>query len=434
MNRKTVLIALLHSLFCLYSLSSIDIQIDTCIPTPDPSPYYEELKEKLEIRFVGVEPPWIFWLSSHELYVYHSPLHWCYNLRTREYSRITEWEELTGYDNFAMPYDFARNDFITLTFGSVFKGGLKRAIVSLGKEPIIIDREAGYPGFSREITILKDSPNDSPRMQRWEKSLLGGFWLTNRPAIKDVDERFTYGDQTLLTLLDTEKHELYRIPKELFSARIDGSPNSVAISFDRFKIAVYLIAEQATPDSPLEGSDNIYILNVRYSGTVMKETQIYAQPSFDSESLGTIVPGKNVIVDSADNYMSYQGVEDYWYHIQDENLEGWVYGGELFIEGQDWKTRLEERGPLVPWENIEEYMKAEKSRYDSLKASSGNQGSDAASQAPAQTANTSHQIENDEAEKEHAFSRYIGVVSVISGILVFIILIVLIYIRKRKGH
>ncbi|AEJ19218.1 SH3 domain-containing protein [Gracilinema caldarium] len=428
MNRKTVLIALLHSIFCLSSLSSIDIQIDTCIPTPDPSPYYEELKDKLEIRFMGGSRPWVFWLSSHDLYVYYFHLHWCYNLRTRKYSRITEWEELTGYEHFADPDEFGRNDFIELSF--VFEGGLKRAIVSLGKEPIILDPKAVFPGFFREITIIKDSPG----MQRWEKPLLGGFWLTNRPEIKDVDERFTYGDQTLLTLLDTEKHELYRIPKELFSARIDGNPPSVAVSFDRFKIAVYLIAEQATPDSPLGGWGNIYILNVRYSGTVMKETKIYAQPSFDSESLGTIVPGKNVIVDSADNYMSYQGVEDYWYHIQDENLEGWVYGGELFIEGQDWKTRLEERGPLVPWENIEEYINTEKSRYDKLKASSGNQGSDASSQAPAQAANTSNQMLNDEDEKKNAFSRYIGVASVISGILVFITLVVLIYIRKRKRH
>ena len=72
-----------------------------------------------------------------------------------------------------------------------------------------------------------------------------------------------------------------------------------------------------------------------------------------------------LVTDTARYERREDGREDFWYQVNTDTQSGWVFGGDLRIEGDDWKKRLETRGRPVEWEELDEFLAS----YDKVEQS-----------------------------------------------------------------
>ena len=196
----------------------------------------------------------------------------------------------------------------------------------------------------------------------WEKSLLGGYSIVNAVVAVGDNTYFHEGEEFAVALKAPGTEELMILPQEYHSARNNGNYSMTAVSFDRFRLAIFsgviLKEEYNGPRWKIPLESGILVFNIEYEGTLLSEEKIYKSPSFDSDVIGLIEHETVVKVSEADNYEVLEsGKEDFWYYIEASHLSGWLHGTALLIENQTWQDRLEIRGPVLNWSQIEEVKK-----------------------------------------------------------------------------
>ncbi len=200
----------------------------------------------------------------------------------------------------------------------------------------------------------------------WEIPLLGLFSLVNSPNIDDVEELQLMDMQSIVSVKNLQTESITKNPKELYSVRNVGDTTKVAVSFDRFRIAMIGEVIQETEDDPLRLDNRVYILKVVYDGETVKDVQVYTEVDEINDTSDFLPIHTSVLVTDADHYeIREDGTEDFWYKIESGDTCGWVFGGDLLIEGYDWKNRLETRGRLIEWEQVDSLI--ESYRSDSSK-------------------------------------------------------------------
>jgi len=121
-------------------------------------------------------------------------------------------------------------------------------------------------------------------------------------------------------------------------------------SYDLFKLVTFVdkLYEEEKNFKPF-----ICICDVIYDGSVIKETSVYEEPTFDSKQLCKINTKSVFTVSKSANYEKEPNYQDFWYYISGQNFSGWVRGETLLIEGDTWKDRLALRGEYFTEEDIE---------------------------------------------------------------------------------
>ncbi len=94
-----------------------------------------------------------------------------------------------------------------------------------------------------------------------------------------------------------------------------------------------------------------------YDGTICVEASLRAEPGLSGAEL-VVLPADTplLVTDTALYERMEDGREDFWYQVNTDTQSGWVFGGDLRIEGDDWKKRLEKRGRLIEWEDLDDYF------------------------------------------------------------------------------
>ncbi|AHC14395.1 SH3 domain-containing protein [Salinispira pacifica] len=335
------------------SIYGIEVSLDREYNIPDPSQYFDELEPIFNSRRWSGSSPWVYWLASGDLFVFQGPFHWKLELENGQYSRLREWEAFTEYGFGTRPASFRNNDFIVLRYGSIFEGPRKAGIFSEQWEPLMIGTEFNEISLGR----IRRRVEDDRQPYGWHVDLLGEYSIINRPVVEDFDERITFGEfQTFLSLVGPENDMLYHIPTEFASLRIAGNYPSISVSFDRFRIAIVVIAEQIDQNTELKGVWKIYTLNVTYEARTDKDIQVFSSPGADSQIIGTVTSDIQLIAMDTANYERNGEIQDFWYQVKSNSIEGWVYGGDLLIEGNSWRDRLSNRGELIRWQEVPELV------------------------------------------------------------------------------
>ena len=140
------------------------------------------------------------------------------------------------------------------------------------------------------------------------------------------------------------------LPPGFLEFRGIGSQAFVAVSFDRFRLALkaqYIRRPEEIDEEYPESF--IFMMRVAYDGTLRVPADIRSEPSWESPITGWLNAGTVVKVQDANIYtLTDSGEEDFWYRVESDIHTGWVFGGSLIIEGEDWRERLEDRGrPLL---------------------------------------------------------------------------------------
>jgi hypothetical protein len=232
-----------------------------------------------------------------------------------------------------MAIAMARRDSAVLDYGPLFN--VKYAI---------FDNESGWQDIGEAsyeelvaYPIIDNSHINVELRYDWEYHLLGDYKLVPRP--------FLGRDDFGISLKEQQGKKLRRLPIELHEFRNIGNCSEVALSFDRFRVAVVGQIVRQKPDSPWELGWRVYLLRVTYEGEVQGPVKVYAAPSASSEEVGRLEANTRVRVTEAMNYEKDQhGRQDFWYRVEDGQASGWVFGGDLLIEGQTWTERLKLRG------------------------------------------------------------------------------------------
>jgi len=170
----------------------------------------------------------------------------------------------------------------------------------------------------------------------WRYVLYGGYTIEPGPTrdLEMLDVGLYRPDGPLVTTLPTEFHRLMNF----------GNYSMVAVTQDRFRIALIGQRVQRTPESRVKGGWDLFILAVAYDGSILNTTPLVRQPG-GAGRIRSLSPGATVsVVAAAEFHQSDEGAADYWYQVECASHTGWVFGGDLLIEGNTWEDRLEVRG------------------------------------------------------------------------------------------
>ena len=285
--------------------------------------------------------PELSWIGNDTLLYKQSPLYLSGYTVSGSFSRILEIEKyIVGkYDHLN---SVTQADAVAIAYGKSMGYEYLYGFYSTENGWIDIDRST----YDRLIMLPEDeefnrriinSP-DRELINFWEHRLLGGYAIVPSP-VYDVDN---YG----LSIHYSETMDWQIISPYFIELRSAGSPAFVAVSFDRFRLALtasYIrLAEPVDTDEP---QPFIFVMRVVYDGELRESEDIRSEPSWDSPITGRLNAGTEVKVQDADRYtVTDSGEEDFWYRVESGIHSGWVFGGSLIIEDEDWQGRLEDRG------------------------------------------------------------------------------------------
>jgi len=181
----------------------------------------------------------------------------------------------------------------------------------------------------------------------WGLPLYGGY--TVRPQVTQAEGppsplviHAPDGTQRLIS----EEFEKFDVVHQLFP---------IALDVTRFRLAVFAV----WVESELHGNDRgnrVWIFDIVYDGQVERTTVVRSEPGAAGVATAQLEAEASLKVTAAENYGSRNGGEDYWYRVETEDGIGWIHGTDLLIEGEDWRSRLADRGaPLSAEEIIERY-------------------------------------------------------------------------------
>ncbi len=277
----------------------------------------------------------IAWIGRTQLLYNRSPHYWGLDVTTGSFVRLPDVENrVEGISSGALA--MARADSAVLDYGRIFH--LKYAAFGYEYGWRDID-EATYEKLA--VHPIVNNPTPDPRLHYdWEYGLLGNYALVPRP-IYDSD---TCG----ISVREPKGSTLIKLPVEYYEFKNISSYAEVAISFDRFRIAVVgqIVRQKAT--GPYELGWRVYLLKAIYDGAAAVDATVHADPSSSSGEVGRIEKNTRLRATDAMNYETDKaGRQDFWYFVETDQTRGWVFGGDLLIEGQTWQERLQLRGEPV---------------------------------------------------------------------------------------
>lgn len=303
-----------------------------------PREYMMSIEPKMSLGF-----PEVTWIGRDKLLYRLSPLYWSGNIVSGNFSRISEIEKRA-------PTRFTDSTPVTQFDAAVIEHSKSMDEWVYGFYSV----QTGWIDIDRSMYLrLSQFPSDeeTKRLSRsadglifWKYRLLGGHVIVPRPAYDDINygPDITYG----LSIRHAETGELQMLPPGFLEFRGIGSATLVDVSFDRFRLA--LTAMYISPSEEIDEEyreSNIFVMRVVYDGTLRVPADIRSEPSWESPVTGRLNAGTVVKVQDADRYtLTDSGEEDFWYRVESDIHTGWVFGGSLIIEGEDWRERLEDRG------------------------------------------------------------------------------------------
>ena len=284
--------------------------------------------------------PQIAWIGRDKLLYERAPLYWSGDIISGNFSRISEIEKrtptwythsnpVTQFDAVAIEHSKSMDELL-YGFYSVQTGWID------------IDQNTFHlirlnPAFETD-EFGGELPFD------WEHPLLGGHAIVPRPVYEQDSIALSYNIG--FSLRHAETGELSILPPGFLKFRDFGNWSFAAVSFDRFRLA--LTAGDIRPSEEIDEEyrrSNIFVMRVVYDGTLRVLADIRSEPSWESPVTGRLNAGTVVKVQDADRYtLTNSGEEDFWYRVESDIHTGWVFGGSLIIEGEDWRERLEDRG------------------------------------------------------------------------------------------
>lgn len=336
---------------CLFSVFAIDISLVADFSGPSE----KELKEIIGEKYIGrkYSRPMIVWGENDTLIYEIDPYYLRLDTKSGTYTFIEElYEKLGTRHRFIST--FSSNDFMLFRYGDY--GSFAANYFGM------YDLNAGWKDISNieqynkmGRVLLSEEDLIGLMGLNVMEPLLGPYSLVPRPEITDFEELMLMDMQYLISLKDLQTGELTPLPKELESVRNDGL--RVAVSFDRFQLAIIGLVVQETQDVPLRLDSKVYILKIVYDGTLCVEASLRAEPGLSGAEL-VVLPADIplLVTDTALYERMEDGREDFWYQVNTDTQSGWVFGGDLRIEGDDWKKRLEKRGRLIEWEDLDDYF------------------------------------------------------------------------------
>jgi hypothetical protein len=318
-----LLFALSCSLLRLSPAAAIEIALAKSLGQPE----VPEGKAEWQLGFAQIA-----WIGRDKLIYNRTPHYWKLDVNTGEFTRILEIEQRVGEDS-SMGKAMARADSAVLNYGRLFS-----------KKYAVFDIKRGWKDIDqttyKKLAVYPIVENSEELHFDWEYRLLGDYRLVPRPIV--------HGDNCGLSLQEPRGGKLHRLPKEFYDFRNICSYAELALSFDRFRLAVVGEIVKQKPDSPWELGWRVYLLRITYDGSVESPVSLRSSPSASSEEVGRLEVNIRVRVTEAMNYDKDQADrQDFWYRVESGQASGWVFGGDLLIEGQSWSERLKLRGEPV---------------------------------------------------------------------------------------
>ena len=343
MMRQYITVAMVYGFISILPAAAIEIVDIRGLGNDEvPEIPWEYLRSNdIKLSFIFPE---IMWIGRDKLLYKISPLYWSGDIISGNFSRISEIE-----DHIPIRFDTDSRP-VTQFDAAVIKNWKSMDESVYGFYSV----QTGWIDIDRSMyRRLKRFPMDeeTKRLSRsadglifWKYRLLGGHVIVPRPAYYDIN----YGPVITydFSLRHAETGELQMLPPDFPEFRNIGSAACVAVSFDRFRLALTAghIRRPEGIDEEYPES-HIFVMRVVYDGTLRVPADIRSEPSWESPVTGRLNAGTVVKVQDADIYtLTDSGEEDFWYRVESDIHTGWVFGGSLIIEGEDWGERLEGRG------------------------------------------------------------------------------------------
>lgn len=275
----------------------------------------------------------ISWIDRDILLYKRTPLYWQVDIDTGTFLRLTAVEDnITTRTSGA--YSVQQADSALIDHGNIFEG-LMYGFYSVKTGWIDINR-AVFDHLWLQPTFV----NPEVRAQLaydWEYRLLGGHTIIPRPIYGSGDIGVS------LKQADTGKIEI--LPTGFFEFRDNGNYTLTAVSFDRFRIALVAGIVRREETDPYDLGWNLWVMRVVYDGRLRNTDDLKSAPSWESPTIAQLDANAAVRVHDADQYtVAESGEEDFWYRVDYAGETGWIFGGSLIIEGENWQERLDDRG------------------------------------------------------------------------------------------
>lgn len=284
--------------------------------------------------------PQIAWIGRDKLLYKRAPLYWIGDIINGNFSRIVEIED-RGRTRFTDSNPVTQADAAAIKHSKSMDESLY-GFYSVQTGWIDIDQNTFH--LIRLNPAFETDELGGELLFDWEHPLLGGHAIVPRPVYEQ--DSIALSHNIGFSLRHAGTGELSILPPGFLKFRDFGNWSFAAVSFDRFRLA--LTAGDIRPseeiDEKYRGS-NIFVMRVVYDGTLRVPADIRSEPSWESPVTGRLNAGTVVKVQDADIYtLTDSGEEDFWYRVESDIHTGWVFGGSLIIEGEDWRERLEDRG------------------------------------------------------------------------------------------
>lgn len=330
-----IVLAMIYMAVAIATVTPIEVTLE--IDAGQPIVQDERRIGRYQAGFAGIA-----WIGPSSLLYGRSPYTWRWSIEQPVFEQTTDVFQRLNVENAGM---LAMKD----GRGAIlFTGKIWEADFFL-----YIDDEL-HSITPEESRLLQSDPRVEERRypdrnglpDNWRYLLYGGYAIEPGPTrdFEVLDIALYHPDGHLITALPGEFHRLMNF----------GGYSMVAVTQDRFRIAMIGQVVQRTLESPVEHGWNLFILQVNYDGIINSETVLYTEPGSNCP-IGILSEGEEVTVSAADQFtMTEEGVADYWYRVSTGELSGWVFGGNLSIEGGTWEDRLEVRDrPMSAEELIE---------------------------------------------------------------------------------
>ena len=285
-----------------------------------------------------------FWIDHDEILISRYPLRWVVDIAEGVFS---------GFSEIDIDPEFH------ITFSAVENND--GAVFFYGKVGPFEDRYYGYYSISTGwVTIEQDDyhtlklvpPKESHKIEGtgifdWKQNLYGDYSLVPRPVYNYDFTGISISSQNDEISIPVEFQEFYNI----------GNMTMTSIRFDRMRIAVIANhLKRTAEDEGYESGWPIFLLKVIYDGHPHEQSILYSEPSWEAEEIGTLPDNIALKISDTANYTVLEsGIEDFWYYVESDIGNGWIFGGDLIMEGENWEDRLNDRGAPL---DINEYLQS----------------------------------------------------------------------------
>ncbi|WP_041401184.1 SH3 domain-containing protein [Salinispira pacifica] len=323
-----ILLSVVLILFSLGNLFALEITLENVIPGPKIPGTLPSNMKGINLGF-----PRIAWTAKNKLIYNRAPLSWLIDREKMMVSRQVEMERLFPQLSVQVIWN---HDGVVIQNGSAFEREYfyysnNTGTVELENKSAqqLMNRREVFPGGSSNSQTVDG-------VFQWNRELYGPYALLPYPI---------FGPEVAgLSLKNTETGETIPVLDALEFYNL-ANYDMTAVRFDRFKFAWVGEYYQKDEGSEPDYSINIYFFSITYDGFVSETTSVRIEPDIDAPEAGALQAGESVRVTNADTFMTDENKRsDFWYFVKNQRIEGWVFGGDLLIEGEDWEKRLKSRG------------------------------------------------------------------------------------------